>query len=77
MRGVRSCHAGYPYYSEAMGVHPDQVQEEARVLKEAGIPTEIRSDGCLKVESRSHRRRLIRHLRMYDRDAGYGDPTRS
>lgn len=56
----------YPYYSTALGCHPDQRAEMAKALAGMGCPTEIRADGDIKVESPGHLRKLHRINQCHD-----------
>ena len=49
--GQRSGEHGYPYYSDAMGVHPDQVPELMELDRRNGMNTEYHKDGRVKIES--------------------------
>lgn len=65
----------WPMYSDALGVHPDQI-EEARAHAEAcGVPTDFTPDGRAILRSPKHRKLLARTLAMHDRNAGPSDPT--
>ena len=66
---------GWPYSSDALGVGPDQIQEAGDSLAAAGVPTQFDEEGSLIVENREHRNKVMSHLGMFDRDAGYGDRT--
>jgi len=64
-----------PLESTAMGVHPDQVDDAIKDLKEKGIRgVEFTKDGNVKFASRGARRRYCESLGYVDRDAGYSDP---
>lgn len=65
--------SGWPYSSDALGVGPDQIKEAGDSLAAAGIPTSFDKEGGLIVESRDHRNKVMGHLGMFDKDAGYGD----
>lgn len=69
----------WPMKSEALGVHPSQVNSAREHAKKIGIPTEYTNDGCPVFTSKSHRKRFCEHptIRVYDRDGGYGDPQKS
>ena len=66
-----------PLVSVAMGVHPDQVEEATRDLKERGIRgVEFdRKTGDCKFASRGARRAYCESLGYIDNDAGYRDPV--
>ena len=75
--GARVTPSGnWPMYSEAMGVHIDQIPEAVAESKRRGVPTEYDSIGRPKFESKSHRRRFCEAFGAWDKDAGYGDPVR-
>lgn len=68
----------YPLRSDAFGVGIDQVTEATAHMKKVGVPTEFDSTtGEAIFRSREHRRRAVEVEGMFDRDAGYGDPTPS
>lgn len=67
----------YPYVSDAMGVDVDGIPEAAAELARAGVPTQFTEDGGLIVEDRQHRKRVCEVIGMFDRDAGYGDATKT
>ena len=58
----------WPIVSDALAVHPDQV-EEARASAEAhGVPTEVMPDGRIVIRSREHQFRYCRAYGFYNRD---------
>jgi hypothetical protein len=63
--------------SEALAIHPDQVEGYKKYDKAMGVPTEYVANraGMLTPDftSRSHRKRYGRAHRVHDRDGGYGD----
>lgn len=68
----------WPMRSDAFGVGIDQVGEAAAHMKKMGVPTEFDpATGEAIFRSRGHRKRALQVEEMYDRDAGYGDPTPS
>lgn len=66
---------GWPFYCEASAVHPSQAKEFERLMREAGVPTTFRTDGCPKLESNSHRTKYLRARNMVDKDACYSQPA--
>lgn len=66
--------AAWPMYSDAMGVHPQQVDEFHKDSVRRGVPTEFTRDGRAIFESASHRKRYCREYGFHDRNGGYGDP---
>lgn len=67
---------GYPFVSEAMAVHPDQIPEAREHAIKNGVPTDFDSEGRPVVRDRQHKKELCRALGYFDRDAGYGDQQR-
>lgn len=65
----------WPMESVAAGVNPLQIREAGEDLMKAGIPTQFTKEGAAIFEDRQHRNRVLEHLGMHDRDAGYGDRT--
>lgn len=65
--------ANWPMHSDALAVHPDQVQEATESARKRGVPTEYNAEGLPKLESRGHRRRLMKAYGYNDNDGGYGD----
>ena len=64
----------WPQVSYAAGVHPDDVPKEMAFDKAHGVSTEY-SDGDPVWTSRSHRKKYCEAHRIFDRNAGYGDPV--
>jgi len=65
----------WPMWSIFGGVHPSQIDEARAILRKHGTDAEFNSEGDVKLESRRHRRDVMKALGRYDLDAGYGDPT--
>ena len=63
----------WPIYSDAAGVHPDQIPEAMAYCESVGVPTSYTKDGRAILVSRSHRAKHLKAVGLYDRDAGYGD----
>lgn len=61
-------------HSEALAVHPGQVEEARLSAENHGIPTEFDDLGRPVFTSRSHRKRYCRAYNYHDNDGGYGDP---
>ncbi len=71
--GVNSpCHFK-PIVSDALAVHPKQVQEATEDAKRKGVPTEFLPDGRPILRTRGHRRAYLRAYGFHDRNGGYGD----
>ncbi len=64
---------GWPMESNALALHPDQVPEQARRAREAGVPTDFKA-GRPVLTDRSHRKRYCKFVGVRDNDGGYGDP---
>jgi len=73
----RTTAGAWPMTSDAMGVHPAQAKEYADYLRMKGVPTEINADGNPILTSRNHRKRVCAATGQYDRNAGYGDQSRT
>jgi hypothetical protein len=73
--GKRDTPSNWPMESDALGVHPDQAKGYSDYLRERGVPTEIKENGNPVLTSQHHRKLLCQATQMYDRNAGYGDPT--
>jgi len=65
---------GWPMYSDAMGVHPDQIPEAVESAKRHGVPTDFLPDGRVEWTSPSHRKNYCRAYGVHDKNGGYGDP---
>ena len=65
--------ANWPMVSEAMGVHPDQVDEANKAALKLGLGVPYRKDGMAILEDRSHRKRMMKSFQIHDNDGGYGD----
>ncbi len=81
-RDVRTEHAGfkntpgnYPYWSDAMGVHPSQIAKQKAVDARMGFKTEFRHDGAVKITDKTMRRRYLHAHGFHDRNGGYSDPV--
>lgn len=72
----RVARTGWPMESEALGVHPDQIEEYAKDAARKGVPTQFTEEGNPIFESRKHRYNYMKLYGYYDKDAGYGDRTR-
>jgi len=76
--GFRNTPGNWPMESDAAGVDVSQVDEAARKMAAAGVPTEFNRDtGAAIFTSRSHRKAACRAMGLYDRNAGYSDPERT
>lgn len=64
---------GWPMVSEALAVHPSQVQQANDRAKRHGLHTVYRPDGMAVIPSRNERKRLLRLESMHDNCGGYGD----
>lgn len=79
-RDIEAEHRGFlhdagtwPQYSDAAGVHPDQIAEATEHAAACGVPTDFKEDGRAIFTSRAHRRKYCEVHGLYDRDAGYSD----
>lgn len=62
-----------PKLSEALAVHPKQVEEATASAKAKGVPTEFTPDGRPVIRSRAHQKAYLKAYRYYNKDGGYGD----
>lgn len=74
---VPTTDACWPLYSRALGVPPESVAEHTKFFADRGIPCEFKENKHgmydMKLNSRQHRRQVLRAVGMHDRDGGYGD----
>lgn len=62
--------------SVGAGCHPSQVEEFNEDARKAGLMgVEFMPNGNVRFSSRRARARYLRHMGLYDRDAGYSDPA--
>ncbi len=59
--------------SDALAVHPDQVQEATEYLKKRGVPTEFVPSGEPIIKSRAHQKEILKVWGYHNKDGGYGD----
>jgi len=64
----------WPYYSYAAGVSEGEVPEMMEFDKAHGVPTEYK-DGDPLMKSPSFRKKYCEAHKLFDRNAGYGDPV--
>lgn len=62
-----------PIVSDALAVHPRQVQEATEDAARKGVPTEFLSDGRPILRTRAHRKAYLRAYGFHDKHGGYGD----
>lgn len=77
-REERILHRGAwtPLASEALGVHPKQINEAKKDAAEKGVQTDFTPDGRPLFRDRDHRNRYLSAYGYFDRDGGYGDVQR-
>ena len=63
-------------YSDALGVHPDQIPQAIEEARRHGVRVEFSADGRAKLDSSRHRAAVAKPLGIYDRNGGYSDPQR-
>lgn len=74
--GISTVPANYPMVSSAAGVHPSQVKEHMEYLRKAGCgQVNHTKGGDIIFESKGQRRKVLKALGMFDRNAGYSDPA--
>ncbi len=67
---------GWPMWSMAMGVQPNQAAEAEAEATRLGVPTRFsRETGDCEFRNRSHKKKYLKVTGYYDRSAGYGDAT--
>jgi hypothetical protein len=62
-----------PLASDAMAVHPHQVEEAREDARRKGVEVEFLPDGRPVFTSRAQRRAYLKAYRFFDRNGGYGD----
>lgn len=70
--GRALCHF-QPILSDALAVHPSQVQEATQDAIQKGVPTDFLPDGRPVLRTRAHRKQYMKAYGFFDRNAGYGD----
>ena len=65
----------WPMASYAAGVSPDEIPEMRKIDTAAGIKTDYNSDGEPILTGPQHRKNYLELHGMYDRNAGFSDPT--
>lgn len=73
--GVPSIPGKWPMVCDAAGVAPSQRKEAMEYCRKCGVPTEYNADGDPVLTSRKHRKRFLQSQGLFDKDAGYSDPT--
>jgi hypothetical protein len=62
--------------SDAAGVGVEQVAQCSEYVRQRGVPTDFNpKTGNPIFTSQNHRKRFCEVTNLYDRNAGYGDPT--
>jgi hypothetical protein len=73
--GRRKCET-WPKECDASGVLPEQIKEAQADFASAGLHCDFNAEtGAAVYTSAEHRRECLRHVGLFDRDAGYSDPT--
>lgn len=73
-RSIRDEHNGvrhaknWPLECEASGVSPEQAQELSKVLSDAGVPTEVNSEGNPIYRDARHRFNALRARGLHDKN---------
>ena len=65
----------WPYASYAAGASPGEVPELRKIDEANGVPTDYSADGDPIFRSKSHRKKYCETHKLFDRNAGYGDPV--
>lgn len=72
--GPGGCNLGcWPMLSDALSVHPKQVEQANARNKKHGVNVEYRPDGKAVVPDRAARKRVLRLEKFHDNNGGYGD----
>lgn len=66
---------GWPIVSQAMAVHPQDVDKVRAECDKAGVPTDFDPSGAPIMRDRGHRRAYMQAFGLYDYSGGYGDNT--
>lgn len=72
--GTKDTPGNWPQHSDAAGVAESQIVEASREMARAGCPTEFDSQGRAVFRDRAHRKKALRAIGMFDRNAGFSDP---
>lgn len=69
--------ACYPMWSDAMGINPDQIQEQTEYDRKLGVEREIHPEtGQIRFDSPRHRKEYCEAHGFFDRNGSYSDPQR-
>lgn len=69
--------SGWPMKSDALSVHPDEIEAATKEAREMGVPTEFDKAGRPIFTDPRHRKKYCEKSGYYDRNGGYGDPQKS
>ena len=59
---------GYPFYSEALGTHPDQIKGLQKDLQGLGCGSVgFSPDGAMKIENNAQRRKILKAMGKQDK----------
>lgn len=76
-RNTHATPGTYPFWSDAMAVHPTQIGKMRAIDKKLGLSANYNTtDGRVRFESAEHRKKYCEAHGFYDKNAGYGDPRR-
>ena len=64
--------SGFPFFSMSLSVAPEDVPLTRELLRAHGVSAEFNADGCPKVESAVHHRRIAQALGLFSGRDGYG-----
>lgn len=64
---IGSCASAWPVASDAAGCHPSQIKEYRKFLSDKGVQANYTPDGRLLMESREHKKAVLKALDMQDR----------
>ena len=67
-KGEFACGA-WPVLSDSAGCHPSQIGEYRKHLASHGVDAKYTTDGRVIMESREHRRQILKALQMHDRNS--------
>jgi hypothetical protein len=66
-----------PVHCFALALHPNQIPNARKFLKERGVEAEYDGDGNPIMRTRQHYNAYLKAVCAFNKDAGYGDRTRS
>ncbi len=62
---------GYPYFCESSGVTVNQIENARQESIRNGVPTDFTPDGRAVIRDAGHRKKYLKSIRMFDKNAYY------